>query len=70
MNNQEVEEKKLKYEDEIYEELRKRLPKIGKIVETEHGKGKVISLDVLNGIYSVEIENIGIVKVDINESNK
>lgn len=60
----------LKYEDETYEELRKKMPKVGKIVETEHGKGKVISLDVLKGIYSVEIENVGIVKVDINESNK
>ena len=60
----------LKYEDETYEELRKDLPKIGKIVETKQGKGKVVSLDVLKGTYNVEIENIGIVKVDINESNK
>ena len=60
----------LKYEDETYEELRKKLPKVGKIVETKQGKGKVVSLDVLSEIYNVEIENIGIVKVDINESNK
>lgn len=60
----------LKYEDETYEELRKDLPKIGKIVETKQGKGKVVSLDVLKGTYNVEVENIGIVKVDINESSK
>lgn len=60
----------LKYEDETYEELRKELPKIGKIVETRQGKGKVVSVDVLGGTYNVEVENIGIVKVDINESNK
>lgn len=60
----------LKYEDETYEELRKDLPKMGKIVETKQGEGKVVSLDVLKGTYSVEIENVGIVKVDVNESNK
>ena len=56
--------------DETYEELRKDLPKIGKTVETKQGKGKVVSLDVLKRTYNVEVENIGIVKVDINESSK
>jgi cell fate regulator YaaT (PSP1 superfamily) len=60
----------LKYEDETYEEIRKELPKIGKIVELKQGKGKVISIDVLARTYDVEIENVGIVKVDLNESNK
>ena len=60
----------LKYEDETYEEIRKELPKTGKIVELKQGKGKVISMDVLAKTYDVEIENVGIVKVDLNESNK
>lgn len=59
----------LKYEDETYEELRKELPKVGKIVETKQGQGKVISIDVLEKSYNVDVEKVGIVKVDLNESN-
>ena len=59
----------LKYEDETYEELRKELPKVGKIVETKQGQGKVISIDVLGKSYNVDVEKVGIVKVDLNESN-
>ena len=36
----------LGYENEIYSELKKDLPKIGSIMETEHGIGKVVSVDV------------------------
>mgnify|MGYP006332182131 CR=1 FL=1 len=46
----------------------KSLTKIGKIVELKQGKGKVISIDVLAKTYDVEIENVGIVKVDLNGS--
>lgn len=49
----------LKYEDETYTDCRKCLPKIGEIVETEEGSGKVVSIDVLNQKYSVEIPGIG-----------
>ena len=59
----------MKYEDETYEELRKEIPKVGKIVETNQGQGKVISIDVLGKSYNVDVEKVGIVKVDLNESN-
>ena len=50
----------LKYEDETYSECRKCLPKIGEIIETEEGRGKVVSVDILNKKYSVEISGIGV----------
>lgn len=45
----------LSYEDEVYEENRKFLPKIGQVVKTSNGEGKVIGLDVLNKKYTVLI---------------
>ncbi len=54
----------LKYEDETYKEYRKQLPTIGTIVNTENGKGKVVSLDILNKKYSVNIPEVGVVEID------
>ncbi len=59
----------LKYEDKCYKELSKNMPKVGKMVETKLGVGKVISIDILKQKYRVNIENKGIIEVDLNEDN-
>ena len=59
----------LKYEDECYKECAKKLPKVGKKVETEFGEGKVISTDILKQTYRVDVKDHGVVEVDLNESN-
>ncbi len=59
----------LKYEDECYKELSKNLPKVGKMIVTESGEGKVISVDPLKQTYRVNVKEKGIVEVDLNESN-
>ena len=46
----------LSYEDDVYTDHRKCLPKMGEIVKTSDGEGKVVSLDVLNKKYSVNID--------------
>lgn len=46
----------LSYEDDVYTCHRKELPKMGEIVKTPAGSGKVISLDVLNKKYTVSID--------------
>lgn len=46
----------LSYEDEVYSCHRKELPKIGEIVKTPDGSGKVVALDVLNKKYTVSID--------------
>ena len=59
----------LKYEDECYKECAKKLPKVGKKIETEDGEGKVISTNILKQTYRVDIKDKGIVEVSVNESN-
>lgn len=46
----------LSYEDEVYTDHRAYLPKIGEVVKTKDGSGKVVSLDVLNNKYTVLID--------------
>lgn len=54
----------LRYEDETYQKCRKELPAIGTIITTEKGKGKVVSLDIIKGKYSVEIKDVGIIELE------
>lgn len=51
----------LEYENDLYSELKKDLPKIGSIVETEQGLGKVVSVDVFKKSYSVDLKDKGII---------
>lgn len=53
----------LKYEDEQYAECRKCLPHMGSKVKTEHGEGRVVSIDVLKKSYKVDVPEVGIVEV-------
>ena len=61
----------LKYENECYKELSKGMPLVNKKIVTDKGEGKVISVDILNGTYKVNIPEVGIVefKKEKNESN-
>ena len=47
----------LTYENDNYLECRNQLPGVGNMVETEFGEGKVVSEDVLNLKYTVNINN-------------
>ena len=60
----------LNYEDDLYTELKKNLPRIGINVNNKNAKGKVINTDILKQTYTVEREDKTIVVVDVNESNK
>ena len=46
----------LAYEDDVYTDHRKDLPKVGSIIKTADGEGKVVALDVLNKKYTVNID--------------
>lgn len=46
----------LKYENDNYVECSKCLPKVGSLVDTDSGKGKVISVDILNKTYKVDVD--------------
>jgi cell fate regulator YaaT (PSP1 superfamily) len=54
----------LKYEDSCYSECRKCLPSMGSQVDTERGKGKVVSIDIIGKKYKVDVPNVGIIEVE------
>ncbi|WP_291579264.1 PSP1 domain-containing protein [Clostridium sp. UBA6640] len=45
----------LNYEQDIYEEIRKKLPKVGSIVDTPYGEGEVISNSVIKESVKVKV---------------
>lgn len=46
----------LAYEDDQYTECQKNMPKVGDNVKTDFGLGKVLSVDILNRMYTVDID--------------
>ena len=54
----------LNYEDETYKDCRKCLPEIGDKVKVDGKNGTVVSLDILEKSYTVDIPDVGRVKVD------
>lgn len=62
----------LTYEDNEYQACNKGMPEIGELVETEKGKGQVISKDILKRSYKVLVNNekIEISLGDYNDSSK
>lgn len=62
----------LAYENDTYSELKKDLPKLGSVIETPVGSGKVSSVNVLKNTYSVDLKEKGIVEFngENNESTK
>ncbi len=57
----------LDYENDVYTELKKDLPKLGVIAETPMGMGKVVSVDVFKKTYSVDLKEKGIVEFSKDE---
>ena len=60
----------LQYEDNCYKECRKKLPKVGKIIETVVGSGKVLSVDPLNMKYKMLNDNNEVVECEVNDCTK
>lgn len=56
----------LTYEDEEYQSCNVGMPEIGEIIETQAGKGQVISKDILSRSYKVLVNNE---KIDIALNN-
>ena len=52
----------LGYENDVYTEMKKDLPKIGLVAETPLGMGKVVSVDIFKKTYSVDLKEKGIVE--------
>lgn len=57
----------LRYEDETYTELKKRLPKKNTRVKTKHGQGKVVDTQILTQLVVVEYEDGEKVTIPVDE---
>jgi cell fate regulator YaaT (PSP1 superfamily) len=57
----------LAYEQDTYKELRRKLPKIGKIVSSPQGTAKIIDISVLRGRVRVVLEQGGVAEFDASE---
>lgn len=59
----------LKYEDDTYTELKKGMPIVGKKIKTEKGLGTVVSIDIFKRKYFVNIDDIGIIEMNLEDGN-
>ncbi len=57
----------LKYEDEVYTDLKKGLPSIGNIISTKDGKGKIVSINLFKKIITVDMKENGFVDYNFDE---
>ena len=61
----------LNYEDEEYQRCMRGMPSVGDTVKTEFGEGQVISLDILNRKFKVNVDNdVKEIELDKNENSK
>lgn len=49
----------LKYENDEYESAKEQLPDLGEIIETPHGAGKVVGLNILERVLQVDLRGQG-----------
>jgi cell fate regulator YaaT (PSP1 superfamily) len=47
----------LAYENDHYAEVKERLPRRGKVIDTPHGRGKVVQVNVITETVQVELES-------------
>ena len=57
----------LTFENETYVELKKGYPKVGKVVETKEGTGKVTRHNALKNVIAVQLEDGKEIEVDVRE---
>lgn len=57
----------LQYENDSYDEYKKGLPKVGDVVTVEGACGKVVSVDLFNKSYKVELDDAKVVDVFAEE---
>ncbi len=57
----------LQYENDLYDEYKEGLPKVGDIVTTNGNSGKVVSVDLFTRSYKVELDDAKIIDVFLDE---
>ncbi|MFB0538123.1 MAG: stage 0 sporulation family protein [Anaerolineae bacterium] len=57
----------LAYENDYYAEVKSRLPRVGDVVVTPYGSGKVIGINVLRETLSVELDSEATIEISAEE---
>jgi len=57
----------LGYESDQYAQMKEQLPKMGKTIDTPHGPGKVVEVNVVKETVQVELENQVVVEITHDE---
>lgn len=60
----------LKYENDVYSDYKKRLPKVGERIKYLEKDAKVISVDILKDKYKIEFEDKSVLEVDNRDTKK
>jgi len=60
----------LNYEDELYSDLKKKFPRIGHMVNTKFGKGKVKAINLFKGTYLVELAENKLEEIELKNDRK
>ena len=60
----------LKYENDVYSDIKKDIPKIGSLVNYSSNKGKVVSVDILKRKYTIELENKDRIEISLDDSKE
>ena len=48
----------LKYENDEYESAKKALPDLGQVIDTPHGSGKVVGVNILGRVLQINIPEL------------
>ncbi|MBR3161394.1 MAG: stage 0 sporulation protein [Bacilli bacterium] len=60
----------LKYENDVYSEYKKEMPKLNSKIDYNGEEVKVISVDVLNNSYKVELNDKSVVEIELKDESK
>lgn len=60
----------IRYEHELYEELREQMPDVGEFVDTKEGRGKVISIQILQQKVRVLFQEGNAITFDLKDIKK
>ena len=60
----------LKYENDVYSEYKRNLPKLNSRIDYNGDKAKVVAVDALKGKYKLELSDKSIVEIEIDDESK
>lgn len=57
----------LRYEHEFYKDAKERLPSVGAMVPTAQGPGKIVDVNLVSGMLTIEVEGQSLLNINVSE---